>query len=117
MELKAVKNMIKLTLALATIVFIYSGLAEGFYESLGIYAGASWACVNLWFIAKLMKNLLDPESKNYMRVLGFVGIKFPVLYAIGYFLLASPYFFTYSLMIGFTLLMVSVFFQWIWDLF
>lgn len=116
MELRIVENILKLTIALAIISFFAFGVYDNFFNALGIFVGALWSCANLWLISKLLQSLLLTETKNYYRLLGYLGIKFPVLYASGFFILTSHYLSAFHTLVGFSLLFVSILLTCLWKM-
>ena len=51
--------------------------------------GIAWSLANLHFIAGLMKHILTKEKRSYRKIALLMAVKFPVLYAAGFFLLQS----------------------------
>jgi hypothetical protein len=79
------KTSIILGLAASLFVAVYLGLAYGGAWLIGI----AWSLANLYFIAGLMKHILTREKRSYARIALLMAVKFPVLYAAGYFLMKS----------------------------
>lgn len=116
MELRAVQNIVKLTLILAVISYMWIGYREGYSSSLGVFAGSLWGCLNLWLIAKLVQNLLAPGDKDYLKVLGYLGIKFPILYVGGYLLLSADFLSSTDVIVGFSLLFAAILLYCVWKI-
>ncbi|MBA3958460.1 MAG: hypothetical protein H0X51_08750 [Parachlamydiaceae bacterium] len=96
-----INQIIKSMLLLAT------GLA---FWNIGILAGAFWAATNLYLIGKVLEMLLIEKRTGWI----LLGIKFPVLYGLGYFLLnlVDPLYAT----VGFSLLLpVAGTHAWWWS--
>lgn len=104
-----IQQSIKLTLISALLISglisIYMGLFEGF----GIILGASWGCLNLVLIQNTLNSLLADKSKNPLKIIALLGLKFPVLYGLGYLLLASEYFPVLSLLAGSSIIFLVIF--------
>ena len=107
--------MINKVLVLIAICFISFGLYYDWKETLGICAGITWGLTNLYFIKQLVSFLLMGKQKSYLQVLLFVLIKFPLLYLVGYGLLMIPYFTPWSLLIGFSIVLVGLTQKWLWN--
>ena len=67
--------------------------------------GCLWGGVNLWMIRWALKSYL--VEKNKLKTLCLLVLKFPLLYAIGYFLLKSDFFNLLSLISGFSFILVA----------
>lgn len=91
---------------LALILFPFGLYYFGFYPSLAIFSGFVWGLLNLMLISGLVRSTLRPEGANAGRAVALILIKFPLLYAAGYFLLKVPVFEPAQLMIGFTSILV-----------
>ncbi len=63
----------------------------GFEAVLGFTAGASWALLNFYLIKLLVKKYLAVQSRDYISLAGWMIIKFPVLYGLGFLLLKIEY--------------------------
>jgi F-type H+-transporting ATPase subunit a len=112
MDLKLIQNILKITISLAVLGFVFVWANFNFFDGLSLGMGALWSCVNLYFIEQLIKNILIQDERSPLRLLKFIGLKFPVLYLTGFLLLKvfSPIY----LLIGFSLLILSVFSCTIW---
>lgn len=110
MELNFIDRTIKMTLILAVICLFTISLSRSFSEGLGLFAGAVWGSTNLLFIKHLMQNFIPLISKNYLKIFFLLNVKFPLLYLIGYGLLATdlP---PLSLLVGFSLILSVIFFN------
>ena len=72
--------------------------------AIGVLLGCLWNAANLMLLKYLITGLISPSpgGKRNLLLLGLV--KFPLLYAIGYFLLKFDYFSPDSLLVGFTVI-------------
>jgi F-type H+-transporting ATPase subunit a len=106
MELKFIQSVLKRSIALAILCILTALFYLGFHAAIGIGVGTIWGCVNLWLITRLLQTILLPQSRNFLKFFMFFGIKFPLLYLIGYLMLASGYFSAESALFGFSLVLV-----------
>ncbi len=72
---------------------LITGLFAAVYLGLG-YGGAwligiAWSLANLYFISGLTKHILTREKRSYMKIALLMAVKFPLLYAAGFFLMKS----------------------------
>ena len=104
MGLEFITRLIKTTAVIALIVALYLTVYVGGRTALGFLIGVVWSLVNLYFLRGLVKEVITPSDtrKDIAIILGL--IKFPVLYVIGYFVIASDYFSLYALLAGFSLI-------------
>ena len=94
------------TTAALLLIFVPFGLYYfGFYQSLAVLSGGIWGILNLLFITRLVQSTIRPEGAQTWRAVAFALIKFPALYAAGYFLLKVPQFSPVHLLIGFSSLL------------
>ncbi len=117
MELEFINRVIKVTLILAVAVLIAVGFYYGLPYGSGIFAGAVWGCVNLFFIKQLVQNWLISGPKDYLRIYTILGIKFPLLYLAGYGLLKIKQLPPLNLMLGFSLIFLVIFLKGLGRLF
>lgn len=89
MGLEFIQQSIRMTLIGSIAIGLVSIFYLGFPEGLGFILGALWGCANLWLIKNTLSSLITDESKNYLKIFALIGIKFPVLYGLGYLLLTS----------------------------
>jgi hypothetical protein len=94
------------TTAALLLIFVPFGFYYlGFYQTLAILSGGIWGILNVLFITRLVQSTIRAEGAQTSRAVAFVLIKFPALYAAGYFLLKVPQFNPIHLLIGFSLLL------------
>ena len=117
MELEFINRVIKATLILAVLCLIVIGFYYGLPFGLGIFAGAVWGCVNLFFIKQLARNWLIAGPKDYLKIYTILGIKFPILYLAGYGLLRIKYLPPLNLLLGFSLIFLVIFLKGLGRLF
>lgn len=104
MGLEFITRIIRTTLILAGVLLVFGAFYYDVNEALGWFVGAVWGVLNLYFIKNLITEVLTPEETRKPVALVFALFKFPVLYVVGYFLLASGWFTPASLLIGFSLM-------------
>lgn len=71
---------------------------------LGFLVGVVWSLINFYLLKRLITELITPAEtrKDIAVVLGM--LKFPILYGVGYLIVASDYFSIYMLLAGFSLI-------------
>ncbi len=104
MGLEFITRLIKTTAVLALVVALYLVMYYSGMIAVGFLIGVAWSLINLFFIRGLVIQLINPDKprKDIAVVLGMV--KFPILYVVGYFIVASDYFSVYALLSGFSLI-------------
>lgn len=95
---------ITITLGLSLLVALYLT----FFNTLWFIAGALWGIINLYFIKQLLYALLLEQPKNFLKIALLALIKFPILYAVGFWLLFTQNEASWVLLAGFsTVLLLS----------
>jgi hypothetical protein len=117
MELEFINRVIKTAFILAVIALIAVGFYYGLPYGLGIFAGAMWGCVNLFFLKQLVRNWLVAGPKDHLKIYTILGIKFPLLYLAGFGLLKIKYLPALNLLLGFSLIFVVIFLKGLGRLF
>ncbi len=97
---------LRTTGVLLLIVFVVGIYYFGFYDSLAVLSAGIWSMVNLIFLAALVRTALKPDGVDKLAAAGLALIKFPLLYAAGYFLLTVEFFRPIPLLIGFSMVLV-----------
>jgi hypothetical protein len=106
-------RVIQIALVLAAVLTPLSGFYFGSAYAFGILSGTIWGCTNLFFLKCLFQSLLQPHAKNFMKIFILLGIKFPLLYLIGYGFLRMEFSSPIALLIGSSLpLVVIIFAGW-----
>ncbi|MFC1475148.1 hypothetical protein ACFLQG_00735 [Candidatus Zixiibacteriota bacterium] len=88
------------------ISFVFGFYYFGFYPTLAFFSGGIWGMINLILIMRLVKAALRPEGADLATVILTGLVKFPLLYASGYFLLNVEQFDVKFIVYGFTLVMI-----------
>lgn len=111
MKFKFLNDVIIYTLLLAAACFLVAPFRYDFSDGLGVALGALWACANLFLIKNLLLSILLTDSRNFLKFFLLFGVKFPLLYYVGYLLLSNDYLSSISVLIGFSLLFVVIIFK------
>jgi hypothetical protein len=110
MGVEFIHRVIKTSLVLAALGFLFVTVYYDFKFAGGILAGAIWGCLNLLFLTRLITEIFSPgEEIRKGKVILIAVVKFPLLYAAGFLLLKMAYFPPVSLVIGFSLLFLVMF--------
>ena len=110
MGVEFIHRVIKTSLVLAVLVFLFVTVYYSFRFGAGILVGALWGCLNLLFLTNLITEVFTPGKEvRKGKIILIAVVKFPLLYAAGYVLLWIKYLPAESLLIGFTLLFVVMF--------
>lgn len=102
---RVIKNSLVLAVICTVVAWFYGELSSG----LGILAGAVWGSINLFFLTHLIQNCIVETPKHLFKIGMLLGIKFPLLYLTGYFLLAFDYFPIMALLWGFSITITVIF--------
>ena len=92
------KTSIWIGVPLAVIITTYWGASVG----AAWMAGIAWSLVNLYFIGSLVQKVITTGDRSVPAIVVIMFIKFPVLYAAGFFLLWNGYLSVAGLVAGFT---------------
>ena len=106
MDIGFIARTIKTAAALGLLIIIFGSYYYGFPEALSVFTGLVWGMVNLYFLEKLIRSALRPDGVDKTTALVVMFIKFPLLYASGYFMVVSDYFNPILLLIGFSVVLL-----------
>lgn len=106
MELRGIQTVINMTGLLAISLCLLMTVYGAFLSGIGILLGAGWGCINLYFLKKLLQEML--LLRNGFKLLIWMVIKCPMLYVVGYGLLKIIFFPLLSLVSGFSLILVAI---------
>lgn len=106
MTLKFVDKTIKIALTISIAVFLGLWIENHFSLGLGFFLGDLWGCINLLLINQLLRGFLLKTSSNHWKNYILLGLKFPMLYFIGYLLLKIDLA-AQALLAGFILLLAT----------
>ena len=110
MGVEFIHRVIKTSLVLAVLGFLFVTVYYDFKFGAGILAGTVWGCLNLLFLTHLITEVFSPGKEvRKGKVIIIALVKFPLLYLFGYVLLKINYFPAISLLSGFTLIFVVMF--------
>lgn len=90
--------------ALATAVL--AAAPWGATASLGVLAGGAWNLANLWCLSRLLATWLG-QHRSRRRVIGWILVKFPLLYLAAFGLLNLPGMSFVGFGVGFTAVLIS----------
>ena len=97
---------LKTTGVLLLLCLAFGSMYFGFYDALALFTAGIWSMINLIFLSILIRSAVRPDGIDKMRVLGLLLIKFPLLYAAGFFILLTPIFRPIPLIIGFSAVLI-----------
>ena len=75
-------------------------------SALSVVGGALWSAANLWCLTRLLNAWLGPRCSR-RRVVGWLLLKFPLLYVAVFLLLRSPALSVAGFSVGFTLVLIA----------
>jgi hypothetical protein len=105
-----IHRVIKTSLVVAVLGFLFVSVYYDFKFGAGILVGTIWGGLNLYFLTNLITEIFSPDKEvRRGKVILIVLVKFPLLYLIGYVLLIIKYFPALSLVSGFTLIFLVMF--------
>jgi hypothetical protein len=95
---------VRLTLLISGIGVPLAVVVVGVPFALGLLGGVVWSLANLWVLKALMVRTISPPpgSRRWQNAMLFV-VKFPLLYAVGGWLLLSSWGSPVGFVIGFSL--------------
>jgi hypothetical protein len=110
MGIEFIHRVIKTSLVVATLGFLFVAVYYRFDFGAGILAGTIWGCLNLLFLTHLITEVFSPGKEvRKGKVIIIALVKFPLLYLFGYVLLKIDCFPAISLLSGFTLIFLVMF--------
>lgn len=105
-----INRVIKTSLVVSALGFLFVTVYYNFKFGAGILVGTIWGCANLYFLTNLITEIFSPGKEvRKGKVLLIALVKFPLLYLIGYVLLIIKFFPPISLVSGFTLIFLVMF--------
>lgn len=102
MDLDLLKRVRKTSIIFGVPLAVVSATYWGLPVGGGWAAGIAWSLVNLYFIGSLVKKVLTTGERNVPGIVFTLFVKFPVLYAAGFFLLWNGHLSIAGLVAGFT---------------
>ena len=110
MGIEFIHRVIKTSLVVAVLCFLFVTVYYNFKFGAGILAGTIWGSLNLWFLTQLIVEIFSPGKEvRKGKMILIAVVKFPLLYAAGFILLRINYFPPLSLVSGFTLIFLVMF--------
>jgi len=85
MGVEFINRVIKTSLVVAALGFLFVAVYYRFDFGAGILAGTIWGCLNLLFLTHLITEIFSPGKEvRKGKVIIIALVKFPLLYAAGY---------------------------------
>jgi hypothetical protein len=106
MGLDFIHRTLKTTGVVLLIVLAFGSFYFDFYDALAVFSAGVWSMVNLIFLSALIRAVLHLGRIDKLTVFGLACIKFPLLYAAGYFLFTVEVFRPIPLIIGLSMVLV-----------
>jgi hypothetical protein len=105
-----INRVIKTSLVVSALGFLFVTVYYNFKFGAGILMGTLWGCANLYFLTNLITEIFSPGKEvRKGKIILIALVKFPLLYLIGYALLIIKFFPPISLVSGFTLIFLVMF--------
>jgi hypothetical protein len=104
MGLEFITRTIRTTAILALIAALALSVYSDWKFGVGLLIGTSWGLANLYFLKRLITEVISPGNARLNQTIVLMLLKFPLLYVGGYFLVSWEYFSVYSLLAGFSLI-------------
>lgn len=115
-EVKAIRQIVKCSFCLSIVALVLIGAVAGWSQGFGVFVGAVFACANLLLIKKLVEIVYSRKTTCNTAFLLALGIKFPILYFIGYLLLSDARLGIGGLMAGMSLPFIVIFTVALWNM-
>ena len=96
---------LKTTGVVLLLVLVFGTVYVDFYDALAVFSAGIWSMVNLIFLAALIRTAVRPGGVDKTAAFGLAVIKFPLLYAAGYFLFTVDVFRPVPLIIGLSMVL------------
>jgi len=94
---------VRLTLLISLIAIPVFASVFGIRVAIGFLTGALWSLANLWALTALITRSFGFSRKPRWQKIVFAMVKFPLLYALGCWLLLSPWSSPVGFLVGFSL--------------
>jgi len=94
---------VRLTLLISLVVIPVSAPVVGVRFAIGFLAGALWSLANLWALKALITRSFGFSRKPRWQKITLAVVKFPLLYAVGCWLLLSSWSSPVGFLVGFSL--------------
>lgn len=100
-----IQRTLRTTGAVLLFVLVFGSFYFGFYDALAAFSAGVWSMVNLIFLSAVVRTAVRPGRIDKVAVVGLAVIKFPLLYAAGYFLFTVEVFRPVPLIIGLSIVL------------
>jgi len=104
MGLEFIDRTFRTTIVVALLAALCLTLYQSGHVALGFLVGVAWSLVNFYLMKRLIVEVLTPDERRKQVTILIAFIKFPILYAVGYLIIASDYFSIWDLLSGFSLI-------------
>lgn len=111
MGLELIRNSLKVTFITGVLLFPLLWSLGSLNSATGFLAGTMWGILNLALIQQVIVEIVSLKKTNKLKVGLLLLIKMPLLYLIGYEVLKTKYFSILSLLLGFNLIFMVIFFS------
>jgi hypothetical protein len=101
-DLRFIERVIKTTLIFSALLFPFLAVYFKINLALAVLFGAIWGCLNLLGIKIIIVHLVTSSKPNWLIGSAVLFLKLPVLYFVGYLLLAWDIMPTVGLLLGFS---------------
>jgi hypothetical protein len=108
MDLDFLTRVQRSTAVVGALAFMLIGVYYELNFALGFLVGCLWGVANFWALGRLLRAVITPGDINKRRAYILAGVKFPILYVGGYFILSSSWFAPVSLLLGFSTLFLVI---------
>lgn len=96
---------LKTTGVVLLLTLVFGTVYVDFYDALAVFSAGIWSMVNLIFLAALIRAVVRPGGVDKTAAFGLAVLKFPLLYAAGYFLFTVNVFRPVPLIIGLSMVL------------
>jgi hypothetical protein len=100
MGLDFIQRTLKTTGVVLLFILAFGSFYFPFYDALAIFTAGVWSMVNLIFLSALVRAVIRLDHIDKVTAFGLAFIKFPLLYAAGYFIFTIDLFRPVPLIIG-----------------
>lgn len=108
MDLAFITRSLKMTAVLAVLGYLFATVYAGPGWGFGFLLGALWGVANLYLIKSLIERIVTLDERDWMTVGVFLLVKFPLLYALGFFILSRDWYAVWAPVAGFSLSIVVI---------
>jgi hypothetical protein len=100
-----IQRTLKTTGIVLLFVLAFGSFYFDFYDALAVFSAGVWSIINLLFLSALVRAVVRPGGVDKLTAFGSAFLKFPLLYAAGYFLFTIEVFRPVPLIIGLSMVL------------